>query len=365
MNSTAITIKVDLPRPAFHLQVEVAIPGQGITAVFGPSGCGKTSLLRAIAGLEDAELTKQHSHIQVNGTVWFSATQQLPTHQRKVGFVFQEASLFEHLTVQKNLAYGFKRNQPSRADIDERVKVDELIALLELAPLLERSTSHLSGGERQRVALARAVLASPTLLLMDEPLAALDQQRKQEIVPYLERLQQYLAIPVIYVSHALDEIVQLADHLLLMDKGKIVAAGALTDLLSEHPLLAHREDAFTLLQGTVTDINSAHHLTCVSFGTTTVFLPQLHAAQHQPVRLRVYARDVSLCLDYPQRTSILNILPARITQIEAGDRGQNLVRLAIEDQVLLARISHLSCYQLGLAVGQHVYAQIKALALMK
>ena len=359
MSSDTIALHIDLPRAAFHLQVNAMLPGRGITAIFGPSGCGKTSLLRAIAGLEDNHLTQESSRIQIKDSVWFSATQRLPTHQRKVGYVFQEASLFEHLTVQKNLVYGFKRNQPAQAHFDE------LVQLLDLAPLLTRNTTNLSGGERQRVAIARALLASPALLLMDEPLAALDQQRKQDILPYLERLQHYLAIPMIYVSHALDEIVQLADHLLLMDYGKIIAQGPVTELLSEHPLLAQREDAFTLLQGQVTEIKPEHHLTCVAVGETHFYLPQLQATQQQSVRLRVYARDVSLCLDYPQRTSILNILPARITKIDAGERGQNLVHLAIEDQVLLARISHLSCYQLGLSVGQQVYAQIKALALMK
>ena len=359
MSLDPIALHIDLPRAAFHLQVNATLPGRGITAIFGPSGCGKTSLLRAIAGLEDNALQQKHSRIQVKDSVWFSATQCLPTHQRRVGYVFQEASLFEHLTVQKNLVYGFKRNQPAQAHFDE------LVQLLDLAPLLTRNTNNLSGGERQRVAIARALLASPALLLMDEPLSALDQQRKQDILPYLERLQHYLAIPMIYVSHALDEIVQLADHLLLMDNGKIIAQGPVPDLLSEHPLLAQREDAFTLLQGQVTAIKPEHHLTCVTLGETQVYLPQLQAAQQQSVRLRVYARDVSLCLDHPQRTSILNILPARITQIDAGERGQNLVHLAIENQVLLARISHLSCYQLGLSVGQQVYAQIKALALMK
>ncbi len=359
MSSDTIALHIDLPRAGFHLQVNTTLPGRGITAIFGPSGCGKTSLLRTIAGLEDNDLTQKNSRIQVNDSVWFSATQRLPTHQRKVGYVFQEASLFEHLTVQKNLAYGFKRNQPAQAHFDE------LVQLLDLAPLLTRSTTHLSGGERQRVAIARALLASPALLLMDEPLAALDQRRKQDILPYFERLQHYLAIPMIYVSHALDEIVQLADHLLLMDNGKIIAQGPVTELLSEHPLLAQREDAFTLLRGQVTEIKPEHHLTCVTVGETHFYLPQRQATQHQSVRLRVYARDVSLCLDYPQRTSILNILPARITQIDAGERGQNLVHLAIENQVLLARISHLSCYQLELSVGQQVYAQIKALALME
>lgn len=359
MTSDKIQLHIDLPRPSFHLQVDVTLPGRGITAIFGPSGCGKTSLLRAIAGLEDEALSKANSFIQVNGNTWFSADGRLPTHRRKVGYVFQEASLFDHLSVQKNLTYGASRNPSSTADFDE------LMQLLDLGPLLTRSTVNLSGGERQRVALARALLAGPALLLMDEPLAALDQPRKQEIVPYLERLQQYLAIPMIYVSHALDEIVQLADHLLLMDNGQIVGQGAVTELLSEHPLLAQRDDAFVLLEGEVSGFNAEYQLTSVAVGETSFYLPQRHAPHQRPVRMRVYARDVSLCLDYPQRTSILNILPARVTQIQQGERGQNLVHLTVAGQRLLARISHLSCSQLGLTEGQAVYAQIKALALMK
>lgn len=359
MSPDQIILQIDLPRPCFHLRVNVTLPGRGITAVFGPSGCGKTTLLRAIAGLEDAVVRRADSRIQVNGVEWLSSTERLPTWRRRVGYVFQEACLFEHLSVQQNLLYGFKRNQPAQAAFDE------LVQLLDLAPLLLRHTTNLSGGERQRIALARALLASPALLLMDEPLAALDQERKQEIVPYLERLQQHLAIPMIYVSHALDEVVQLADHLLLMENGTLVGEGPVSDLLHGHAVLAQRDDAFALIEGRVTAQEPEHHLTVITAGDATFYLPQLPAAPGQTVRLRVYARDVSLCLDYPQRTSILNILPARISRIQGGIGGQNLVHLDLAGQILLARISHRSCCQLELVEGQPVYAQIKALALMK
>jgi molybdate transport system ATP-binding protein len=355
-----ITLQIYLPRDSFDVQVDITIPGRGVTAIFGPSGCGKTSLLRALAGLEDAAIDSQRTRIHVKGETWYSTGKQVPTHQRKVGYVFQEASLFDHLSVQKNLEFGRKRNQPAQ------VPMDEIIALLDLAPLLNRSTVNLSGGERQRVAIARALLASPTLLLMDEPLAALDQKRKQEILPYLERLQGYLSIPMIYVSHALDEIVQLANHLLLMENGRIVAQGAVTDLLSDNPLLAQRDDAFTLLSGHVMESNTEHQLTRVRVGESEFFLPRVNRMEGQAVQLRLYARDISLCLDYPQRTSILNILPARILALDnLVDKGQTLVHLAIAGQPVLARISYLSCTQLGLVIGQQVYAQIKALAIMK
>ncbi len=352
-----IQLNLSLRRGDFHLRIDTQLPGKGITAVFGPSGCGKTSLLRAIAGLEDEALDPQHTRIQVGGQCWFSAKQRLPTHKRNVGYVFQEASLFDHLSVAGNLSFGQKRNP------DAGIRQDDIVQLLDIEHLLSRSTTHLSGGERQRVAIARALLASPKLLLMDEPLAALDQARKREILPYLERLQQCLAIPIIYVSHALDEIVQLADHLLLLDAGQITGQGSLAALLIQHPLLSQREDAFSLLQGKVSDINQQDQLIHVQLGNNRLRLAGTHAEADQILRLRIYARDVSLCLDYPQRTSILNILPVQILAIEDAPHGQSLVHLDLEGQGLLARISRSSVERLALNAGQTVYAQIKTAAL--
>lgn len=356
-----LELKVYLPRAGFTLELDTTLPGRGITAIFGPSGCGKTSLLRVLAGLENQALNTQSTVIRINKTLWQASNFSLPTHERGVGYVFQEASLFPHLSVKANLEYGLKRAQTTK------ISFDDIVQLFDLTPLLQRATTYLSGGERQRVAIARALLASPALLLLDEPLAALDHERKQEILPYLERLQGYLSIPVIYVSHSLDEVVQLADYLVLMEAGKITAQGTITGLLNNHVPFAHREDAFSLLSGTVTQACTTHHLTQVVVGAETLLLSRIaEAREGQVVRLRLYARDLSLCLDRPTHTSILNILPAEILSIAPGDEnGKCLVHLMLAEHQVFARISQYSCEQLGLQTGQSVYAQIKALALMK
>lgn len=358
---TTIELQLQLQRNDFDMQIDTALPGRGITAISGPSGCGKTTLLRAIAGLEDTSIKRELTHISVNGRVWHSHQGHIPTSARRVGYVFQEANLFAHLSVKDNLEFGLKRNQPAQ------VNYDEVIEIFDLAPLLARATENLSGGERQRVALARALLASPSLLLMDEPLAALDHARKQEILPYLERLQTYLSIPMIYVSHALDEIVQLADYLLLMERGRITAQGTVIELFNQPSSpLAHREDAFSLLSGQVLESCSKHQLTRVAAGDTCLYLPRINVSEGEPVSLRVYSRDISLCLDYPRHTSILNIIPAHILALEVvPDKGQCLVHLALADQQVLARISLHSQVQLDLKPDQQVFAQIKALSLMK
>lgn len=359
-NSDCIELKLREKRGAFLLEVDIKLPGKGISAIFGPSGCGKTSLLRAIAGLDAQALDPQATYISVASCVWHSASGYLPIHARGIGYVFQEASLFDHLNVRDNLVYGMKRRSAAALDYDE------IVQLLDLDALLSRMPAHLSGGERQRVALGRALLASPSLLLLDEPLAALDQTRKQEILPYLERLQQFLSIPMIYVSHALDEIVQLADHLVLMEHGKVVDQGKVADMLSNLSSLTRREDAFCLLEGKVTDSCTAHNLTRVAVADEEFLLPHLGVSEGQPVRLRLYARDISLCLERPRGSSILNIIRTRILQLDThAQRGQCLVHLDLAGHQALAHISQFSCEQLQLQIGQTVYAQIKALAFMK
>lgn len=358
--SDCIDIKLQVDRGDFSLNVDIALPGKGITAIFGPSGCGKTSLLRAIAGLDSHALDSHKTHIAVAGCVWHSASGYVPTHVRGIGYVFQEASLFDHLSVRDNLAYGMKRRSSAPLDYDE------IVQLLDLDALLARMPAHLSGGERQRVALGRALLASPALLLLDEPLAALDQTRKQEILPYLERLQQFLSIPIIYVSHALDEIVQLADHLVLMERGRVVDQGKVADMLSNLSLLTGRDDAFCLLEGKVTESRTAHNLTRIAVANEAFLLPYLGIADGLTVRLRLYARDISLCLERPQGSSILNIIPARILRLDTNAAsGQCLVQLELAGHQALAHISQFSCEQLQLQIGQTVHAQIKALAFMK
>ncbi len=205
-------------RPGFALEVALELPGQGVTALFGPSGCGKTTCLRAIAGLERAQ-----GRVVVNGQVWQddARRQWLPTHRRGLGYVFQEASLFAHLSVLQNLHYGLKRTPVQR----RRVGLEQAIELLGIGHLLQRQPQSLSGGERQRVAIARSLATSPQLLLMDEPLSALDAARKAEVLPYLQSLQQHLQIPMLYVSHAADEVAQLAQHVVLLEGGRVRQQG--------------------------------------------------------------------------------------------------------------------------------------------
>ena len=338
----------------FILDAHFSAPSRGVTALFGASGSGKTTLLRLIAGLIRAP-----GSLTVNGEVWQDERIFIPTHRRALGYVFQEASLFPHLSVRGNLEYGWKRVPAS----ERRIRFDDVIDWLGLAALLPQAPHQLSGGQRQRVAIGRALLASPRLLLMDEPLSALDSNSRAEILPYLERLHRQLELPIIYVSHALDEVSRLADTLLLIDAGKITYQGPLVDGLTRLDLpLAHRDTAGTIIDTTVVSHDAAFHLTQVSHGGITLSLPGLHAAPGQPLRIRVAARDVSLTLTPPNQTSILNLLPARITELVDDAPGQVLVRLTLEDTVLLSRITRKSAHTLSLQPGMDVIAQVKSVA---
>ena len=339
---------------SFELDAEFSLPSRGVTALFGASGSGKTTLLRLIAGLSRAS-----GSLIVNGETWQDDHTFLPTHRRALGYVFQEASLFPHLSVRGNLEYGWKRVPAS----ERRIRFDDVIDWLGLAALLPQAPHQLSGGQRQRVAIGRALLASPRLLLMDEPLSALDSNSRAEILPYLERLHRQLELPIIYVSHALDEVSRLADTLLLIDAGKITYQGPLVDGLTRLDLpLAHRDIAGTVIDTTVVSHDPAFQITHVARGNIPFELPGLHGAPGEPLRVRIAARDVSLTLSTPSQTSILNLLPARILDIADDAPGQVLVRLALEDTVLLARITRKSAHTLDLQPGMAVVAQVKSVA---
>lgn len=345
-----------LARPGFTLDVDLDLPARGVTALFGPSGSGKTTLLRCIAGLEHAP----RGFLSVGGEVWQDAARWLPTHQRPLGYVFQEASLFAHLTVLGNLRYGMQR-----ASETQRVSLEQAIELLGIAHLLERKPDRLSGGERQRVAIARALAVSPRLMLMDEPLAALDAKRKQEILPYLERLQRELAIPMVYVSHSIDEVVRLADHLVLLEGGRVTASGATAALLTQLDLsLAHGDSAGAVIEATISGHEPAYHLSLATFGGGHLRVPQQPLAVGQSLRIRVQARDVSLTLAAQSGTSILNILPVTVSAVSTDSPGQVMVRLDAGGTPLLARITQKSVHALGLAPGQAVYAQVKGVAIL-
>ena len=356
---SGITARFGLDLGEFRLDAGFEAPGRGVTALFGPSGSGKTTLLRCLAGLERAS----NGYLEVNGEIWQddSIGIYLPTHRRPLGYVFQEASLFPHLDVRRNLEYGWKRIPATQ----RRVGFDQAVELVGIGPLLARDPARLSGGERQRVAIARALLVSPDLLLMDEPLAALDLASKRDILPYLERLHDELSVPVLYVSHSPDEVARLADYMVLMDRGRSVASGPLKELLARLDLpLAHGDEAGVVIDTVVGEHDETYHLTRLDFAGGAISVArQPHALGHR-MRLRIHARDVSLALERHSDSSILNILPARVVEIVDENPAQVAVRLDAGGVPLLARITRKSSALLGLEPGMAVYAQVKSVALL-
>ncbi|MBI5937358.1 MAG: molybdenum ABC transporter ATP-binding protein [Betaproteobacteria bacterium] len=358
MTDPRIHARFHLDWPGFALDVDLDLPGRGVTALFGPSGSGKTTLLRCIAGLERAP----GAYLGFDGEVWQDGDRFVPTHRRPLGYVFQEASLFPHLTVRRNLEYGLKR-VPAR---ERRVPLDHAIDLLGIGHLLERRPERLSGGERQRVGIARALALGPRILLMDEPLAALDLKRKQEILPYLERLHEALEIPILYVTHAPDEVAHLADHLVVMEEGRVLASGPLTETLARIDLpIRLGEDAGVVLDAVVAERDAEWKLACVEFAGGRFWTRDSGAELGRHVRVRVLARDVSLSLEPHGGTSIQNILPGTVAEI--GDDSHPalaLVRLQIGASPMLARLTKRSAAALGLHPGMNLWVQVKAVALI-
>jgi molybdate transport system ATP-binding protein len=351
-----------LPRGAFTLDVALQLPAGGVNALFGPSGCGKTTVLRCLAGLERAP----GGRVVVNGETWQddAAGVFVPTHRRAVGVVFQEAGLFEHLSVRANVEFGWKRLTPS----ERRVSVDEAVAWTGIEPLLQRSTVALSGGERQRVAIARALAVSPRVLLMDEPLAALDAVRKAEILPAIERLNALSGITIVYVSHAIAEVARLADHVVLMDAGRTVATGPVAHLLSRLDLpLPPGEDAGVVLQGEIGALDAEWNLARLDVPGATFWTRDPSLPVGHRIRLRVLARDVSLSLAPQPGSSIVNQIETTVDAI-ADDvhASQLLVRVRMREgsSVLLARVTRRSAQALALAPGKLVWAMVKSVALL-
>ena len=357
----SIEAKLQLTYPGFTLDVDLQLPTRGVTALFGPSGSGKTSLLRCIAGLERA----CSGRLLVEGIVWQDDKDFFPVHQRPIGYVFQEANLFAHLDVAGNLDFGARRIGKAKAS-DRNTIID----MLGIKHLLNRDVRHLSGGERQRVAIARALLTAPKLLLMDEPLAALDRERKREILPYLERLRDELDIPILYVSHAHDEVARLADHLVLLEQGSVIASGPLAEISVRLDLpLAQDEDAGVVIEAVVGAHDRDYHLTRLDFSGGAIHAGLHGRPQELPLghkaRISIQARDVSIALSSATDSSIVNRLPATIVAFaDARHPAHLLVRLDSGGIPLLARITRRSRDQLGLAEGLQVWAQIKTVALL-
>lgn len=349
-------IRLVLPREDFTLDVDLDLPHSGITGLFGASGAGKTTVLRCVAGLERA----QPGIVRIAGENWQDDAVFVPAWKRSAGYVFQEASLFDHLDVRGNVEYGRKRAGSDGTALGAAVE------LLGIAHLLDRKPASLSGGERQRVAIARAVACAPRLLLLDEPLAALDSARRQEILPWLLRLRNELKLPMLYVTHSIDEIARLADHVVLMAAGRALASGPAREVLARIETSAMLgDDAGALLEGAVAERDERWQLARIDFDGGGLWLRDTGLPVNHPARLRVLARDVSIALQPPPGSSIQNILPATVEEIAADAHpSQVIVRLRCGRSALLARVTARAAHALALAQGQRVWAQIKSAALV-
>jgi molybdate transport system ATP-binding protein len=331
----------------------------GLTALFGRSGSGKTSLIRSIAGL----IRPDDGQIALDGLALTDTNRKifLPRHRRRFGYVFQEARLFPHLSVRQNLRYGrwFAPKEERGGDFDR------IVDMLGIAPLLDRRPGKLSGGEKQRVAIGRALLSSPRLLLMDEPLAALDDERKAEILPYLERLRDETKIPIIYVSHSIAEVARLANRVVMLRDGRVEAIGSAIEVLSQPSTAqgAARREAGALLEGRIESISEQHRLSTVALKTTQLQVPGITLPLGKTVRIHVPARDVMLATIRPEGLSALNILQGKITRIGTIADGMLEIQVDCGGDALLSRITQLSSERLGLAVGMTVYAVVKTVAL--
>lgn len=341
---------------AFSLDVDLSIPAQGISAIYGSSGSGKTTLLRCIAGLEMA----QEAQLSVNGQCWQAQGFNLPTHKRRLAYVFQEASLFDHLSVAGNLKFALKRSRQAK----NPQLYQQVIALLGLSALLKHYPEQLSGGERQRVAIGRALLAQPDLLLMDEPLASLDQKRKNEVLPYLEQLHQEFKLAIIYVTHSMDEVARLADYLVLLEQGKVIEQGPLAQVLA-NPDSPLGPESGVVITAQLRHKDSEYGLNHFSFAGGELILVDNNEPLGASKRLRILAKDVSLSLQASSDCSIINRLQARVSAIHCNEQdAMALVQLCVGQQKILARITRRSLKQLDIQLQDIIWAQIKSVALI-
>ncbi len=333
-----IRLRHKVERKRFVLDVDVEIPDVGVTGLFGESGSGKTTLLRCVAGLEGEG--------------------GLPVHQRNIGYVFQQPTLFPHLDVRGNIDYGARRASSGRIDNQQ------VIDMLRLDELLDRSVATLSGGEAQRVAIAAALMRSPDLVLMDEPLASLDRRRKDELLPYFDRLHDELAVPVVYVSHDIEEISRLCDHLVVLENGHVADSGSMFDVLARADVasLTGRNAGVVLW---ATPVDHEDGLTRFDFGDGDIWVPGTIDTGKKPMRLRIAANDVSITLERPAKTTILNVLRATVEEVNDVDAARALVRLGVGNQDLLAQVTKRSVARLNLREGDRVFAQIKSVTVRR
>ncbi|USD68242.1 molybdenum ABC transporter ATP-binding protein ModC [Vibrio sp. SCSIO 43136] len=355
-----ININIEQSLGELGLKISCKLPGKGITAVFGRSGAGKTSFINAISGLTNPD----RGTIEVNGRVLFDSHQgiDVPVEHRRIGYVFQESRLFPHYSVHGNLTYG----SPKELDLSE---FDTTVELLGIRHLLARKPHQLSGGEKQRVAIARALLSKPSLLIMDEPLASLDLPRKREVMPYLEQLSQHLSVPIVYVTHSLNEILRLADHMLVLEKGKLLSCGSLENVWQSQAMKPWQSfsEQSTVFEATVCHHHEQYSLTQIALSKEChLWVQRISAPIDGSVRVQVRANDVSISLIKPELTSIRNIIPATISAIETqGGKERSSVSIGLKvagDKILWANLTQWAVDDLKLKVGSSVYAQLKGVS---
>ncbi len=359
--SGALSVDLGARLGGFSLDVQFSVPARGVTALFGASGAGKTSVVNALAGI----LRPTRGQIRMGDTTWFDGARgiDLPISERAVGYVFQDARLFPHLSVAANLNYGLVRAR--RRGRVGRIAFDGVVELLGLAGLLGRKPHGLSGGERQRVALGRALLCQPELLLMDEPLAGLDAPRKAEVLPYIERLRDDFGLPILYVSHSVEEITRLASHVVLLAQGRCVASGSLLSIMADphYAPLIGRYEAGSVLECTVAGHDAAFELTTLAFADGTLIVPHVDLAPGAPVRVRLRAREVALALAPTDGLSISNQLPGRVSAVIERQGPYSEVVVDLGTTLIRALVTRHSCQRLGLGQGTPVWALIKSVAL--
>ena len=355
-------IRLTLEKDTFKVNVEFEFQVGHCLALWGPSGSGKTTILRAIAGLD----APKSAYVNIAGEVWQNSESHinLPTHKRALGFVFQEASVFTHLNVQENLKFAVQRNKTELSP----VLWDDIIDLLDITPLLKKRSTQLSGGERQRVAIARALLTSPKLLLLDEPLSAVDIHKKEEVLPWLEKIRSELAISMVYVTHSVEELTRLADSVAVLSGGRILAQGSLGDILSNSygPFSSLNQEPSVLIEGVVAKLDSKWHLVEMNFAGGTLWLKDQAFKIGQRLRVQIKASDISIATKIPEHTSIQNIIPGVITEMTPLKHpGECLVSVTCQQTIFHSKITSRAIDQLQLVVGKDVWLQVKSVALMK